>query len=328
VKLTQNLAEVIEAGGTRNPEALDAYFKARGFAQHGAQKELEQALKYLNEAIRADANYAEAFVDRSSVESNLAGAYDPIERIRGRRAEARKDAEQAIKLAPRMAGAYARYADLLIESVFDFRGAQQQFSKAAELAPNDEHVMASRARFESFLGHHDEAVALSRRLIELNPGSGPDYYDAAIALLYAGEVDEALRDAEHTQSLGTDFGLQPQCGALIRQHRYEQVVATCPESDDPVIQTDRTVALHALNRPEEARLMLEKLLKDNGESAAYQYAEIYSQNGEADTALHWLEKAYELRDSGLVTLKQDFLLDPIRKEPRFQAVLRKMDFPP
>jgi hypothetical protein len=60
---------------------------------------------------------------------------------------------------------------------------------------------------------------------------------------------------------------------------------------------------------------------------AYQYTEVYAQWGNKDKALTWLDTAYRIRDPGLLQLKVDVLMDPIRAEPRFQAVLAKMKFP-
>jgi len=64
-----------------------------------------------------------------------------------------------------------------------------------------------------------------------------------------------------------------------------------------------------------------------GEHAAYQYVEIYAQWGDVPQALEWLEKALPLRDAGLALLKRDDLLDPLRSEPRFQAIERALKFP-
>jgi hypothetical protein len=65
----------------------------------------------------------------------------------------------------------------------------------------------------------------------------------------------------------------------------------------------------------------------NGDTAVYQYAEIYAQWGNVPKALAELERALRLRDPGLHAAKTDFLLDPLRKEPRFQAVMRELRFP-
>ncbi len=70
-----------------------------------------------------------------------------------------------------------------------------------------------------------------------------------------------------------------------------------------------------------------KIRERGGDAAAYQYAEIFAQWGDRNTALDWVEKALKLRDPGLVYTKVDPLMDPLRGEPRFQAVVQKLNFP-
>ena len=82
-----------------------------------------------------------------------------------------------------------------------------------------------------------------------------------------------------------------------------------------------------LGRHADAEAVLSKLKAAQGDDAAYQYATIYAQWGQRPKALEWLETALRLRDPGLESLKTDPLLDPLRKEPRFQAIERELKFP-
>ena len=82
-----------------------------------------------------------------------------------------------------------------------------------------------------------------------------------------------------------------------------------------------------LGRHADAESMLAKIKAWGGDAAAYQYAEIYAQWGNTPKALEWLDTAMRLRDPGLEGLKTDPLMDPLRKEPRFQAVMRELRFP-
>ena len=281
----------------------------------------------LTEAIALDPNYADAYAERAVVEHNLAGFFDPTERIESRRAESRKDVEKAIRLAPQVALNYNRYALILAGDFIDLSGAQQQFAKAAELAPNDPRIISVRAKFEASLGHRAEAVSLSRRAISINPASADPYFDAAVAFGYSGLFDEALQYADHARSLGVSPNVQPRCLALLGLHRYQDVLSDCPPNE-AALQANLAIALMQLNRPNDAHSVFDRIFKENGDAAAYQYAEIYAQWGEKDKALTWLEKAYEVKDGGLLQIKVDFMLEPIRNEPRFQTVLRKMNFPP
>jgi tetratricopeptide (TPR) repeat protein len=77
----------------------------------------------------------------------------------------------------------------------------------------------------------------------------------------------------------------------------------------------------------DAEAMVGKLKASMGDDAAYQYVEIYAQWGNTNKALDWLETAWRRRDPGLVYLKTDPLLDPLRNEPRFQAIERALKFP-
>jgi tetratricopeptide (TPR) repeat protein len=83
-----------------------------------------------------------------------------------------------------------------------------------------------------------------------------------------------------------------------------------------------------LGRHTEAQAALAKLKAAESDAAAYQYAAVYAQWGNVPNALEWLETALRLRDPGLEGLKTDPLMDPLRKEPRFQKVLRELKFPP
>jgi hypothetical protein len=82
-----------------------------------------------------------------------------------------------------------------------------------------------------------------------------------------------------------------------------------------------------LGRRADADAELAKLKAAEGDAAAWQYATIYAQRGDRTQALQWLDTTMRLRDPGLLELKTDPLMDPLRAEPRFQADLRKLNFP-
>jgi len=83
---------------------------------------------------------------------------------------------------------------------------------------------------------------------------------------------------------------------------------------------------HKLGRRAEAEAQLTNLQAQKGDSAAYQYAQVYAQWGSTAKALQWLDAAVRLHDSGLVALKTDPFLDPLRQEPRFQAIQQELKF--
>jgi len=94
-----------------------------------------------------------------------------------------------------------------------------------------------------------------------------------------------------------------------------------------VSQLCLAVSYDKLRRRGDAEAELATMKAAFGDAAAYQYAETYAQWGDRGKALEWLDTALRLRDPGLIQLKTDPLMDPLRKEPRFQAIERAMKFP-
>ena len=87
------------------------------------------------------------------------------------------------------------------------------------------------------------------------------------------------------------------------------------------------IAYFQVGRKPEATAVSKRLLAENEDSLAYQYAEIYAQWGQKETALKWLETALHVQDPGLQDMKVDPLLDPIRGEPRFNEIVERLNFP-
>ena len=108
---------------------------------------------------------------------------------------------------------------------------------------------------------------------------------------------------------------------------YEAARATCEAKSGQWNQLCLAVVYQKLGRHADAQAQLANMRTTLGDSAAYQYAEIYTQWGNPEQALGWLETALRLRDPGLVALKTDPLMDSLRQEPRLQVVLRALNFP-
>jgi TolB-like protein/Tfp pilus assembly protein PilF len=327
VRLIDDLPARVEAGGTHDPRALDLFFRAKAVGGNPSLQNLTQKVELTTQAIRLDPQYADAYTMRANAESNLAGFWDPQERIASRYAEARRDIERAIQLAPQNGSSRAEYGTVLQNGYLDFRGAQVQFAKAEEFSPNSVTEMASVANFQALMGRSAEATTTIRRALALNPLSPSAWANSAIAFLYIGLYEEAIKAADHVASLGSSAGEEIRCQALLALGRNEEALAACQPADDAPKQAALAVLFNKLNRRSEAQAVLDQLVKENGDAAAYQYAGIYAQWGDMKTALKWIEKAYEVKDPGLAFMKADPTLEPIRREPRFQAVVRKLNFP-
>jgi TolB-like protein len=328
VKLVGNIADAVEAGGTANPEAFDLLLRATEAAHKMSQQSLPEALSLVSEAIRLDPAYANAYAQRSEIEANLAGIFDPTERIASRKADARRDIEHAIELAPNVSLFHGMYGNYFSGIFLNFPAAQKEFERARELAPDSVDIIGGRAKLAGYFGHRSEAVSLTQRIVQLNSPNAIAYANGAEGLAAVALYEDSLKFDDRAITLGYTVANYHRCAVLVWLRRDEEAISRCSDTDIAQSQAFVVVALLRTNRQKRADAMLQKIMKEQGDAAAYEYALIDSQRGDTNGALKWLEKAYELQDGSLLEMKQEQLFDPIRKEPRFQGILKKLNFPP
>jgi len=154
---------------------------------------------------------------------------------------------------------------------------------------------------------------------------------ALIQALYAARrYGEAIAASAEVISLDPDLkAIYPSRGMIYYGlGDLQRARASCEiHSDHWLSQWCLAVIYNKLGRHADAEAELAKLKATQSDSLAYQYATIYAQWGNRAKALEWLETALRLRDPGLEWLKTDPLLDPLRKQPRFQAIERELKFP-
>jgi TolB-like protein/Flp pilus assembly protein TadD len=330
VTLLGDLAAKVELGGTHNPAAFDAYLRAsKAFnARHDRQDRLTAIAGY-SEAILLDPNYALAFAGRSEALTAYAVEFATGPAIREGFDKAQADAHRAIALASDLAEGHLALADFFSRSL-DFAQASGEFGRAAVLAPGDARVLSPYGLFVARMGRFDAGIASARRGVSLDPLNHRAHLELGSALEAARRYDEAIAAYGDSLTLDPD---NPQALASRGLGYYalgklQNARGSCEiKSDYWLSQLCLAVTYDKLGRHVDAEPMLAKIRASNGDDAAYQYAEIYAQWGNAPKALEWLEVAMRLRDPGLVALKTDSLLDPLRKELRLQAIERALKFP-
>jgi tetratricopeptide (TPR) repeat protein len=201
------------------------------------------------------------------------------------------------------------------------------------LSPNDATVLRNVGSVFVGIGRADAGVALARRSVALDQINPAAYGMLSGALTDARRYREALEVFREFDSLGggADGGAPKRHGAdaLLLLGETEQARQFCEGVAKPTWQDHLCLAIayQRLHRGADAQSQLAALRTQYGDSIAYQLSEIYAQWGDTARALDALETAYRLKDPGLQTLKVDAYMDPLRQEPRFQAVLQKLDFP-
>jgi len=185
--------------------------------------------------------------------------------------------------------------------------------------------------FDASLGHADTAAQIINRSITLDPLNPLGYTILALALQYGGRYRESLEAVDRALELNpTDVGSRNHRGFTeLMSGQFDAAQKDCAGADRTWIgRLCLTLLYHKRGEQSQAQAELADMQKKLGDGAAYQYVEIYAQWGDTPKALHWLDTALRVRDPGITELKIDRLLDPLRKEPHFQEIEHKLNFPP
>ena len=331
VTLLGNEAAKIELGGTRDPAAFDAYLRGSKAARSGeGASSYQNAIAEYTEAIRLDPNYALAFAGRSLVLSYYAGEFANGTGIREFAAKAEADARQALKLAPDLAEGHLALARFLASTPLDYTNASEAYERAMALAPGDAGVLAGSGLFAVSMGRFDVGLAAVRRAVALDPLNPQSHEALGEALFWARRYQEAVA------ALGEVISLEPNFKrtygfrgvAYYWLGDFQTARSSCETKPDHWSSLwCLALTYEKLGRHVDAEAELKKLQAAFGDASAYQCATIYAQWGDTAKALAWLDRAVRLPDTGVVYVKTDALMDPLRHEPRFQAIERELKFP-
>ena len=330
ITLLGDVGGKIELGGTRNPAAFDAYL--RGLRQTRGTTNAEEArlpIGTFTEAIRLDPDYALAYAARSLAQSLYNGYFAQLTERRDLLAKARADADRAIALAPTLSEAHLALA-LFLDTTLDFTRAEDEYKRALALAPGNALVLYRFALHAARTGRSEAALPAAQRSVALDPLNVLSHQRLGDVFYYAHRYNEAI--AAYTDAIAVDpappesYARRGWSYYLLGNLKLAQ--SSCQmKADFYQSLVCLAITLDKLGRHDEAETILPKLAQLGGDVYAYQFAQIYAQWGNQGKALDWLDTAMRLRDTGLTGLKTDPLLDPLRDQPRFQAIERKLKFP-
>lgn len=318
---------------TENVQAYELYMRGRLHALRLVMPEVLRGIEYYERAIAADPSYALPYAGiaealRAAVLSNDAPPAEMTPR-------AVAAANRAIELAPDLAETnYARgLVAMWLE--WDWRATETYLSRAVELAPNNADAHIFLAHHYSNLGRKQEALAQAKRARELNPVSPMISALEGLFLTHQHEYDAAVRRLRDAVSLDPQFWLSHHllANALIDAGQYDAALQETAEAKrlsplQTLSDAFGAIALARLGRKDEARAVLQSL----SETARHTYvppthfALIETALGERDQAFAHLEAAFAMHDARLALLKIDPKWDDLRSDPRFDALLRRLNF--
>jgi TolB-like protein/Flp pilus assembly protein TadD len=331
VTLLGDVATKIEIGGTHNPAAFDAYLRGtKAFSTFNTSEELEAVIASFTEAIRLDPDYALALARRSIALSIYAENYTKGPSVRASFDAAEVDAHKAIALAPELAESHLALANFLAGGSLEFRHAAEEYERARALSPGNALVLRGYGYFAAQMGRTEAAMAAMRRAVALDPLDPFTRSLLGQVLYYAHRYDESISAYQDELVLDADDPdayLYPGLAHYMLGDLQKARSACEAKPADGYGQPCLAITYDRLGRRADAQAMLEKVKVSGGDRNALDIAVIYAQWGNTAKALEWLERALRMREPSLVSVRVDPLLDPLRKEPRFQAVMRELKFP-
>jgi serine/threonine protein kinase/Tfp pilus assembly protein PilF len=309
---------------TANVEAYNQLLLGRQFFTRSNADGFSRAVAAYRQAIELDAHYAAAYAGLADAEDNLADWTGDTSGFR--RAEAAAD--KAIELAPDEADGYSARGSQRIYHSWDWAGAQADFARALALNPADSVVLRAYGIMLGSLGRFSEATTEIRKAIAIDPLSSRGWEALATFMLAQKDFPgarEALRRALEIQP--EDALSLNRLGVLqLLEGKPQDALSTYRHVDDEGFRLiGIAMTEHTLGHAKASQQALDEAIGKHASDSAYQIAEAYGWRGEKDSAFDWLGRAYGQRDGGLAEAKIDPLLENLRGDPRYEALLRKLN---
>jgi serine/threonine-protein kinase len=333
VQLTPHEQSRLTAARSVNPGAYDAYLKGRFFFNRPSDENLKKAISQFEDAVRLSPDFAPAYSGLS--DAYLWAGYNEgfMTASEGRR-KARAAAGRAVGLDPDSAEAYASFATFKLFYERDWAGCERDFRTSISLNPNYAFAHDQFGMALAFQGRFEEAVAEGRRAAELDPLSPQILIDASMAPMFQGNFAAAKELARRAAELDPAFFFPDMISgwADMAAGRFKDAIPALAKAKTmdapPFVTAWLAYAYGAAGDRAGAMAELEELRRMSrpGEVLPFNLAMVYLGLGDRQRALGELERAYAADSQMMAWLGKDRLFDPLRSEPRFVALLKKLGF--
>ncbi|OGD22660.1 MAG: hypothetical protein A2W03_16290 [Candidatus Aminicenantes bacterium RBG_16_63_16] len=337
VALTPQVEARLASSQNVVPEAYEAYFRGRASVRKSfLRADIERALGYFEKAIALDPDFAPAYAEKGWAYGQL-GMYchlSPREAFPKQEEAAR----QALELDPLLAEGHAELGYAAMVGNWDWSGAEECFKQALELNPNSPRSHFYYANFLSLVCRHEEAIAMQRRLLGLDPFNPESHWNMGWNLFWAQRYDESLTVINKMRETAPeDHWLEMALGVIYAvKGQPEPALAMCekaragvPIGVDCQFDCFTTIIYARAGEKDKARSILRQIERTSKlrlfDSASI--AGCHVALGDMDDAAAWLEKALRERSPGLVYLKVAPFWRPLLADPRGRRILRGMNFP-
>jgi TolB-like protein/Flp pilus assembly protein TadD len=313
---------------TSNIAAYNLYLQGKQSYNEADTPGYQRAVTAFKAATDLDSHFAAAYADLALAQFWLTD--DGTSDVAGYES-ALAAAEKAVALAPGLAAGYSARGFVRAVYRFDFAGGQADLDKAVALSPGDATVLHRSAVLLGVLGDLPAAIAREEQALALDPLSEEicrrlAFFFVANQQLAQAQplLEKALAIAPNSAHARYNQGI-----LYLLEDKPEQALAAFRQTGIEVYSLNgQAKAEYSLRHVDASRRALETLIAKYGKASPWMIAEVYAWRGEQDQAFEWAERAYEQRDDGITWLKIDIDFHNLRDDPRYKALLRKMNLPP
>ncbi len=334
MRLTGEEQQRVTKNYTENTAAYQLYLKGRYFWSKRTEEGLNKATEHIQQAIDMDPNYALAYVGLADC-YNLLGFYSVLE-PKEAFPRAKAAATKALEIDDTLAEAHASLGYIKLFYDWDLTNAESELKQAIELNPNYATAHHWYGVYLQFVGRFDQALVEMRRALEFDPLSPSINANVGWPLYYARQYDQAIEQFQKAIERDQSSPLPHHWLAMVygQKGMYEQAITEYQKALDLSGSRSRIVAelgyIYAVSgKRGEAQKALEELKELSGRRyvSSFYIGLIYMGLGEKDQAFASFERAYEERSPRLIDLKVDPIFDPLRSDPRFAELLRRVGLP-
>ncbi len=320
---------------TEDSEAYRLYLKGRYHWNKRSPEGLQKAVEYFRKALDKDPAYSLAYAGLADTYAHL--SFFNVVASREAMPKAKTAAEQGLEIDKDLAEAHVSLGYISFTYEGDWPAAGKHFEQALTLNPAYSRAHTFYAFYLSSLGRSEEALEVAKRALDLDPASPAVSHSLAVQLYLARKFDRAIEQAYDTLEMDGNFAISYVVlgEVYLSKGMYRDGLSALEKYSALSRRNATSLAFlgysHArLGERKEALRMIEELKAASQQSfvPALFVALVYAGLEDKDQAFTWLEKAYEERFNRLAYLKVEALWDPLRSDPRFADLLRRVGIPP
>lgn len=316
------------ARNLRSPEAYTFYLRGRAALDRGDESGQREAVSHFEQALALDPNFPRAAellaLSHLGLLGNLAV---PVDVAWPKATEA---ARTALRLDPKSGLAHAILGLQYATYDFDWKAAAKELDLALATKPRDSVALYNLSWLAFDLGRHEEAVSLSEASLSIDPLNPDSCQNSAYIYYLIGKLDAAERDARRSIAISPSFtGNRRLIGQiLLLRGQPEKALEEFEQEVSGTRDVGLALGYYALGRRAESDAALERAILGMGRLVPVDIAAVHVIRGETDQAFEWLEKAVAAKDLALGhKFRDEPKLAPLRNDPRYKALLRKMNLP-